>query len=130
MSAVVEDRSLGQLLGDLVTETRTLVRQELELAKTEVTQKASYVGRNAAFAAAGGLVIIAGFLTLIAALVIVLGHKIGYGTAAFIVGIVVAGIGAALTMKGINAIKSMPVAPRQTQAQLQETKQWLTQQTK
>jgi hypothetical protein len=130
VSAVVEDRSLGQLLGDLVTETRTLVRQELELAKTEVTQKASYVGRNAAFAAAGGLVIIAGFLTLIAALVIVLGHKVGYGTAAFIVGIVVAGIGAALTMKGINAIKSMPVAPQQTQAQLQETKQWLTQQTK
>ena len=33
-----EERSLGELFGDLARDTGTLVRQEMELAKTEMTQ--------------------------------------------------------------------------------------------
>ncbi|MBV9280670.1 MAG: phage holin family protein, partial [Chloroflexi bacterium] len=38
-----EDRSLGELFAELSRETTTLVRQEVELAKTEMTQKATRV---------------------------------------------------------------------------------------
>ena len=40
----LRDRPIGELLGRLASETTTLVRQELELAKAEMTEK----GRTAA----------------------------------------------------------------------------------
>jgi VIT1/CCC1 family predicted Fe2+/Mn2+ transporter len=125
MSAVIhDDKSLGQLVGDLVTETRTLITQEIQLAKTEVSEKVSFVGRNATSAAIGGFVALLGALPIIAGIVIALGHKIGYATSSFIVGAVFVIIGAVLIMKAVNALKSTPLAPEQTKAQIKETKEW------
>ena len=129
MSAVMnENKSLGELFSELAAETRTLVRQEVSLAKTELTEKATFVGKNAAYAAAGGMVVLMGALPIIAGIVIALGHVIGYATSAFIVGVVLIIIGAVLTMKAVKALKSEPLAPVQTQNQLKETKQWATEQ--
>jgi len=50
------ERSLGELLGDLTREISTLVRQEMSLAKTEMSQKMSRVGKDVGFLAAGGAV--------------------------------------------------------------------------
>ena len=38
-----DERSLGELFGDLAKETSELVRQEVQLARTEMTQKVSAV---------------------------------------------------------------------------------------
>lgn len=128
MSALYEERSLGQLFGDLAAETRRLIQQELNLAKTEMTEKAAIAGRNAAFVAAGGVVVLIGVLTLVAWIVIAAGQHIGYALAAFIVGAVITAAGAFLVMKGIATLKAMPKAPVETQAQLKETTQWLREQ--
>jgi len=40
------DRSLGELFSELSQETNTLIRQEVNLAKTEMSQKASRVGKE------------------------------------------------------------------------------------
>ena len=50
-----DDRSLGELFSELTQETRTLVRQEVDLAKSEMSQKASRLGKDIGFLAAGGL---------------------------------------------------------------------------
>jgi drug/metabolite transporter (DMT)-like permease len=113
------------LFGELMTEARTLVRQEVDLAKTEMTQKATVAAKSGAKVAAGGVVALIGSLPLVAALVIGLGHLIGYGWAALIVGAVLTGIGAFMAMNGIKTMKATSLAPVQTKAQLQETKQWL-----
>ena len=55
-----DDRSLGELFSELAQETSTLVRQEVQLAKTEMGQKASRVGKDVGFLAAGGAVAYAG----------------------------------------------------------------------
>ncbi|HEU4520361.1 MAG TPA: phage holin family protein [Thermoanaerobaculia bacterium] len=129
MSAIRDDeRSLGQLFSELAEETRTLLRQEIDLAKTEMSEKAAFAGKNAGFAAAGGLVILMGALPVIAGIVIALGHAIGYATSAFIVGIVLIVIGAVLTMKALKAFKSQSLAPVKTQRQLKETKEWAKEQ--
>jgi hypothetical protein len=62
MSTSQDDRSLGELFSALATDTSTLVRQEVELAKTEMTQKATRVGKDIGFLLAGGAVAYAGFL--------------------------------------------------------------------
>ena len=129
MSAVVrDDKSLGQLFSELAMETRSLVRQEIALAKTEVTEKVTFAGKNIGFAAAGGAVAFLGVLPIIAGIVIALGHKVGYATSAFIVGIVIVAIGAFITMKGLGALKKTSLAPEQTKAQVKETTQWMKEQ--
>ena len=40
-----DDRSLGELFADLARESSTLLRQEVQLAKTELSQKASALSR-------------------------------------------------------------------------------------
>src|ERR687894_566887 len=97
-----EDRSLGELFAELARETSTLVRQEVELAKTEMSQKASEVGKDAGLLGAGGAVAYAGFLAIMAALIIGLGQLIPLWLSALVVGLVVGGIGYALMQKGLS----------------------------
>ena len=51
-----DDRSLGELFAELAQETSNLVRQEVELARVELGQKAAQVGRDIASLVLGGAV--------------------------------------------------------------------------
>jgi len=51
-----DDRSIGELIAELSRETVALVRQEVQLAKAEMSQKASRVGKNVGFLIVGGVV--------------------------------------------------------------------------
>jgi hypothetical protein len=124
-----DERSLGELFSDLARETSTLVRQEVQLAKTEMTQKATAVGKDVGFLAVGGAVAYAGLLALIATLIIVLGTiGLPWWLASLIVGVVVAGIGYFLVQKGLNALKHESMAPQQTIQTLKEDRQWAKEQ--
>lgn len=120
MQTETHDRSLGELFGDLSRETSTLVRQEVTLAKTELTQTASKVGKDIGFLVVGGAVAYAGVLVLLAAAVLVLAIVLPAWLAALIVGLVVAGIGYGLVRRGLAALKSVDMAPRQTIETLKE----------
>jgi len=110
-----EERSIGELIGDLTRETTQLVRQEINLAKTEMTVKAAKVGKDVGLIAAGGVLAFAGALTLVAFIVlalIALGLKAW--VAALLVGVVLTGIGGALAMSGISKLKQVDPVPHQT----------------
>jgi len=124
-----DERSLGELFGDLARETSVLVRQEVQLAKTEMTQKASAVGKDIGFLAVGGAVAYAGLLALVATLIIILGTVgLPWWLASLIVGVVVAGIGYFLVQKGLTALKHESLAPQQTIQTLKEDRQWAKEQ--
>jgi hypothetical protein len=123
-----EERSLGELFAELASETSTLVRQEFQLAKTELSQKAAHAGRNAGLIGAGGAVAYAGLLALVAAAIIGLGYFIPLWLSALIVGLVAAGIGYALLQTGLSALKRMDPTPRQTVESLREDKEWAKEQ--
>jgi len=119
-----EERSLGDLFSELTRETSTLVRKEIELAKTEMTDKATKVGKNVASLAIGGAVAYAGALALIAGVILLIGNAIPLWVSALIVGLVVAGIGYFLIQKGLTALKNLDMVPRQTIETLKEDKEW------
>ena len=121
------DRSLGDLFKDLVQEVTTLVRQELNLAKTEMGEKAGKIGRHVAFLAAGGAIAYAGLLALLAAVVLLL-VQLGLNSwlAALLVGVGVAGVGGALVMSGVNALKNADLTPRETMESLEDVKEDLS----
>ena len=124
-----EDRSLGELFGDLARETGTLVRQEVELAKTEMGEKAARVGREVGILAAGGLVAYAGFLVLLFALVAgLVAAGMPVWLAGLIVGIVVAGVGYLLVQRGLSAVRRTSLAPTQTVETLKDDVEWAKEQ--
>ena len=128
--AVRDDRSLGELFAELTRETSTLVRQEVNLAKAEMTQKASAVGKDVGFLAAGGAVLYAGFLAVLAAIILML-TAIGLPAwaSALLVGLLVAGVGAFLVQRGLTALRKTNLAPQQTIETLKEDAEWAKQQT-
>ena len=123
-----DERSVGELLSDLTKELSTLFRQEVTLAKTEMTQKASKAGKDVAFLAVGGAVAYAGFLAILAGVILVLGLVLPWWLSALIVGVVVAAIGYFLIHKGQTALKQIDLTPHETAETLKEDKQWLKEQ--
>ena len=116
-----DDRSLGELFADLARESSTLIRQEVELAKVELSQKASRTGRDIGYLAIGGAVIYAGFLAIMAAVIIVLAaNGVPWWLSALLVGLVVAGIGYFLVQQGLSRLRQRDLAPRQTLESLKE----------
>src|SRR3954453_21517254 len=119
------ERSLGELFAELSRETSTLVRSEVALAKSELTQTAARVGRDSAMVALGGALAHAGLLVIVAAVVLLLAQSgLSPWLAAVVVGIVFAGAGYFFVQKGITALKREDITPKQTVESMKETAQW------
>lgn len=124
---------IGTLLKELRDETTLLVRQEVALARTELNQKLSKLGRNAAYLVSGSQVAFAGLLFVL--LAITAGIYVafvaadlalnGLWAAPLIVGCVVSLIGLALVMKGKRALQSTSPLPEQTIETMKENKEWV-----
>jgi hypothetical protein len=113
-----ESRSLVSLFSDLWRETSTLVHQEAELAKVEISEKVSQVGSGAAAIAIGGAIVFSGFLVLlgaaVGALYLVLGTEHAIWIAPLIVGLVVVVIGFIALATGRKEPKPGNLAPSRT----------------
>ncbi len=125
-----QDRSIGELFSELANETATLIRQEIALAKLELTEKASRVGRNVGYLVLGGAVAYASLLALVATIIILLANVMPWWAAALLVAVVIGIIAAVLVSKALTALKQTNLAPRQTVETLKEDAQWAKQQMK
>lgn len=120
-----EERSLGDLFSELASETSTLVRQEVALAQTELTQKATSVGKNVGFLVVGGAVGYAALLAILAAAIIGLAHFVPAWAAALIVGVVVGIVAFLLISSALKALKTTDLTPNETVKSLKEDAEWL-----
>jgi hypothetical protein len=126
--------SLAGLIRELLDQITTLFRQELRLARAEMTEKAQQAGINAVWIVIGGAVAFVGALALVGAAcaglwagLVIAGveHHIAVWLAPLIVGGVLAIIGWALIQKGIATLKNMTVTPDKTTDSLKETARWM-----
>ena len=125
-----QDSSIGQLFGELANETSLLIRQEIALAKVEITQKVTRIGLNVGYLVIGGAVAYAALLALLAAIIILLANYMSWWAAALVVAVVVGIIAAVLVMKALATLKKTDVTPKQTVETLKEDAQWAKQQIK
>jgi MFS family permease len=129
MAQVRDERSLGDLFAELSRETSTLVRQEVQLAKAEVTESATSAGRAIGFLLAGGAVAYAGFLAVLAAIILGLWDAgLQAWQAALLVGIVVAIVGIFLVMRARETLQTTVLVPRKTMDTLKEDQEWMKEQ--
>ena len=125
--------NLVDLLKQLRDDTTELVREEVALAKTEMSEKATVFSRNAAFLAAGALIGYSALMILLLAISSLLTQFfISEGfrewTATFlgllIVGALIGALSAALISKGLKQLKGKTLAPEKTIETLREDKAW------
>ena len=121
-----EDRSIGELFGELSQDVALLVRQEAELAKTEMQQKMAKVKTDILAMVSGGVVAYLGALALTAAVVLLLIDPVGLKPwlAALLVGAVLAVAGAVMLRRGAKDIKQTDPTPRRTVETIKEDIQW------
>jgi hypothetical protein len=131
MALANDNRTLGEMFAELSREIRTLVHQEIQLARNELTEKASQLGKGVGFVIGGGLVAYGGLLAVIAAIVLALNAMgLPAWAAALLGGVLVAGTGYLLVRSGLAALRPDHLTPRQTIETLKEDAQWLRTQTK
>ncbi len=123
-----EQPSLGDLFSTLSTQVSQLLRQEVQLAQVEMTQKANLIGRNAAFVVLAAVIAQGGFLALVAAMIITLSLFVELWVSALLVGTALTIIAVLLAQYGIKKLKAIDPAPRQTIETIKENKEWLAQQ--
>jgi uncharacterized membrane protein YqjE len=121
----LRDRPVGELLKQLANETTTLVRQELELAKAEMREKAGKAGPGFGMWGAAGVTGLLALGALTAFLILALDGAMPNWLAALIVGLVYAAIAGFLYLRGKQRVKEAgsPV-PEQTIETVKEDVQW------
>lgn len=129
MPEVREERSLGELFGQLSQDMSLLVRQEVQLARTELSAKISDATGNVVKIAAGGFVAYIGALALVTALILGLADAgIKPWLSALIVGIVLAGVGYFLLRRGQQQLTNMNITPTRTVETIKDDIQWAKEQ--
>lgn len=129
-----EESSFVYLIKKLRDDTTTLVRDEISLAKTEISEKIASTSRNVGYLAVGALIAYAALLLILQGLSLMLREQfilrgMSEANAALlgflIVGVVVGLSGAILIVKALNTLKTQPVTPTKTAETLREDKEWV-----
>jgi len=103
---------LGDLLGGVTRDISTLFRQEVELAKAELTESAKQAGKGAGLFGGAAVAGLFALLFLTIAVWWAIGYAIGNAWSALIVTVVYAIIAAVLFVRGRAKLKTVRGAPR------------------
>jgi len=126
--------TLGSLLTELREETTTLLRQEIALAKAEINEKASHVGKNTLELATGGALAYAGLIVLLIGVALLasrvlvalgLAPEMAVWLGPVLVGLTVALIGSTMAMKAKKEMSAEGLFPRETVESLKDDKRWI-----
>jgi hypothetical protein len=107
-----ERASIGELLSDISTDLSTLMRQEVALAKAELSQSAKQAGKGGGMLAGAG---VAGHFVLLFLSICLwwgIGNHTGRGWSALIVAAIWAIIAAILASMGRKEMKNVTGVPR------------------
>jgi hypothetical protein len=127
----LKNETIFQLAGDWKTDLANLFRKEVQLAKTEMSEKVSCFGRNAVYMAIGGVLALMAVLILLFSLGAIIamalrsaGLSIGMSYFVSYIGLalILGGVGYGLISKGLHAFTSTSVAPEKTLETIRELK--------
>ena len=128
-----DGRSIADLLRELSLEGRTLVRQEVELARTELSEKASVYASNIASMAVGGALLLVALMAVgtavIYGLIVLFDQFLPFEVAVWlgplVFGAVLGLVGWSMIRKGREKLAQEGLVPQRTVETLREDKDWL-----
>ena len=115
------DASLGDLIKAMSADLSRLVRDEIQLAQTEISAKVKQAGVGVGAFGGAGVLALYGIAALIAAAVLGLAVVLPPWLAALIVGIVVLAVAGVVALVGKRKVsEAAPVVPERTVASVKE----------
>ena len=129
--SALSDHSIADLLKQLSDQTATLVRQELDLAKAELTAKGKKAGLGAGMFGGAGAFGLYAVGALTAGLILALSTAMDGWLAALTITVVYAAIAGVLTLTGKKKVQEgVPPVPEQAVESVKEDVQWTKQRAK
>ncbi len=108
------ERPLGELLSDVTTKLQTLVRKEVELARSEIKQELSKATKGIAAFAGAAVVGLLAAIALVFAAAWGLTEVVPEGVAFLIVGILLLAVAGVLAAQGRKKVAEVNPVPEQT----------------
>ena len=122
------ERPVGELVKDATEQAQTLIRQEIELAKVELTEKGKKAGMGAGMFGGAGLFGLFAFAALTAAFIGAVDLAVPFWAAALIVAAVYGAIAGVLALTGKNKVQeATPPVPEEAVDNVKEDVAWTKQ---
>ncbi len=129
--SAMSERSIADLLKQLSDQTATLVRQEMDLAKAELTAKGKQAGMGVGMFGSAGVLGFYAVGTLTACLILALSTAMDGWLAALIITVVYGAIAGVLALTGKSKVQEgVPPVPEQAVESTKEDVQWTKQRAK
>ena len=131
-NAAVSETSFFGLIGNLREEVKLLFKDEVRLAKTEVSEKVSKLAKNALSLVIGGVIAYTGFIVFLIGAGALIAHFLERGgmerylaaaVGMAIVAFIFIATGVILLMKALKGMKKQTLAPEKTIDTLQHTRE-------
>src|ERR1700686_3045442 len=125
-----EDRSLSDVLEDVIRNVQEIVRSEVRLAKTEIREEAARAKSATLLLGAGAVIAIFAILFLLLVIVHALALVMPSWAAALIVGAALALVASVMLPAGVRRFKQIVPTPERTVGTIKENVEWAKQHTK
>ena len=125
-----DPEGLGSLVTGIVEDLQGIVRGEVLLAKTELKEDVSILGKAAGSLVAGALVGLVGFIFLMLGVTYLINKSLELWISAGIVGLALLLIAGILVMSGKKAMSAASLKPTETMDSLKEDQEWANRQIK
>jgi uncharacterized membrane protein YqjE len=124
------NQSLGETVTGIIEDLQNIVRGEVQLAKTELKEDASQMGKALGMIGAAALLGLTGFIFLMLGVTYLINTSLEMWLSAGIVGLALAIIAALVGITGKNQLQQASFKPEQTIASVKEDKEWASRQIK
>jgi len=127
---VAEERSVSDVLQDIVRNLQDMVRSEIRLAKVEIREEASRAISSGIWIAVGTVGVVSAWIFLLWTLAYALATRMPMWAATLVVAVVMAAAAAVLIMGGIRSATRIHPIPERTVETVKENLEWMKHPTK
>jgi uncharacterized membrane protein YqjE len=124
------ERSIADVLQDIIRDVQEIVRSEMRLAKTELREEAAKAKTAAGLLAAAAVTALFAVFFVLLTVVDALALVMPRWAAALIVGVGLAVIATVMVMAGLTRLKQIQATPARAMDSMKENVEWVKQQTK
>ena len=124
------DRSVSDVLQDILRNVQDILRSEVRLAKAEIRQEATQAAAAARWMTIGVVGLLSAWMLLLWTAVYALATVLPIWAATLVIAVAMAGAGGVVITTGLRRFTRIKPMPERTIASLQENLEWMKQPTK
>jgi hypothetical protein len=127
---VAADRSVTDVLQDILRNVQDILRSELRLAKAEIRQEATQAAAAARWLTIGVVGLLSAWMFFLWTVAYALATVLPIWAATLVIAVAMAGAGGVVIAAGLRRVARIKPMPERTIASLQENLEWMKQPTK